>query len=362
MCCALLLLCGLGSCSKQVDPPESNGNPLFTMQGTANGIPFLLQGGVSDYYMFTQTPTLEYGLLALEGKLAKQPCPETCGPSLKIYFRNYTLNSSFVSDSLFQKGQYVYYNLHNAQHWVYELRTHQRSTGNGSPRYDWDFGNNRFSKAAEPVVLFPEGIYPVTCSAVFPDNCLSNLTQSIYLTPSRVGKRADFSVNHLDTFELMFNSIPVNNKAQVTWNFGDGNTATGNIVKHRYQTGGVYKVKMQYVDGNDTMEYCQNVKTLNITKCLSNYYFTTSRRMDSLQYKTVVIEWTDKDGIVYSSANSPQENSLFELQSIEPFQLNNANQQTKKLILKLNCTVSNGIKTIQLNDVKGTFAVAIPTF
>lgn len=363
MCCLSLLLITLEGCGKQEDPTENKGTPLFAMQGTANGVPFFFEGGESDYYMFTQTQSLDHGMVSIEGKLAKQNCPVTCGPSLKIYFRNYTLNNTFFSDSLFQKGPYSFYNLYNAQNWIYRLRTYQRSTGIGAPQFGWDFGQNRFSQDAEPVVLFSaEGIYPIKCSSVFPNSCFSELVQSIYLTPTRVGKHTDFSANHLDTLELLFNSIPVNNNAQVTWDFGDGITATGSIVKHRYLKSGVYKVNMRYISGNDTMDFSQNVKTLDVQKCISNYQFTTSRQIDSLQFKTVVVEWTDKDGNVYSSIHTPQDNSVFELRAIEAYQPNSSQQQTKRLTLSFRCTLSNGTKTIQLNNVTGTFAVAIPSF
>jgi hypothetical protein len=357
-----MLLVGLGSCVKHEDPPVNNGSPLFSMKGTVDGAPFTFEGGVNDYYMFTQTKQLEFGLNSMVGKLAKQNCPETCGPSLKIYFRNYTLANTFNADSLFQKGQYVFYNSYNAQHWTYELRIHQRSTGDGAAQFGWDFGSNRFSSDAEPTVIFSEeGIYPITGSSVY-SSCFSQLVQQIYLTPTRVGKHTDFSVNHIDTFELLFNSIPIDNNALVSWDFGDGNKTTGSIVKHRYTTGGMYKVTMQYVKGNDTMLYSQNVKTLDIQKCMANYQFTTSREIDSLQFKTVVIEWTDANGVVYSSANTTQDNSLFEIHSITPFQVNANNQQTKLLNLSFNCNLSNGSKVVQLNNVTGTFGIAIPTF
>lgn len=357
----LILLIGLGGCGKPNDPPVTNTSPVFKMQGTVDGTPFTFSGGVDDYYMFTQTKQLEFGLNTLVGKLAKKNCPETCGPSLKIYFRNYTLNNTFQTDSLFQKGRYVFYNQYNAQHWTYELRIRQRSTGSGSPQFGWDFGNNRFSSDAEPTVIFSdEGIYPITCVSVY-TSCFSNLVQQVYLTPTRVGKHTDFSVNHIDTFELLFNSIPINNNALISWDFGDGSTGTGSIVKHRYTTGGMYKVSMLYINGTDTMLYAQNVNTLDIQKCMTNYQFTTSRQIDSLQLKSVVIEWTDANGMVYSSANTTQDNSIFEILSIAPFQANANNQQTKLLTISVRCKLSNGSKVLQLNNVTGTFGVAIPS-
>jgi PKD repeat protein len=355
----LLLLLFLGGCKKREEPTTSDGVPVFSVKGLANGQSFNLTAGVNNYYMFTQSNVLQNGLLTFEGKLGEQNCAGGCEPSLKIIFRNYTLQSSYEIDSVLRKANYVYFNLFDAEHWYYEVKLKQRSTGTGTPGYSWDFGNNRFSTDAEPVVLFLEdGIYPFKATTVFSSGCFSDLVQPIYLTPTRVGKHTDFTVNYINTFELLFNSIPVNNAAIVSWNFGDGNTSTGTIVKHTFAQSGVYKVCMQYVAGNDTMEYCQNVKTNDLQKCLTNYQFATRRYIDSLQFNAVTVEWTDKNGVVYSSADTTQTGNYFRVEDINSFKPNTEGKPTKMLTLSFSCTLVNGNKTIQLSDVKGKFGVA----
>jgi hypothetical protein len=356
------VLLGLESCVKHDEPPTSEGTPLFTAEGLANGSPFLFQGGINNYFMYTETKKLSYGLSGLEGRLGKKNCPEPCGPSLAIRFRNYTLQPNFKADSLLIPAQFSYYNEYNASHWVYALHTRQRSIGIGTPIYLWDFGNGYISSEAEPTAFFQnEGVYSVSYAGVYPNNCYSSLFQTIYLTPSRVGKNTDFSVNYIDTFQLLFNSIPADASGQVNWNFGDGKTASGNIVKHTYTNSGMYKVCMELINGADTMLFCQNVNTLDITSCKSNYHFTTSRKLDSLQFKSVVVEWTDASGTVYSSANVDQiGGSSFTIRSVKPYVLNAQNQSTYMLDVSFHCKVSNGTQTIELKNVKGVFAVAVP--
>jgi hypothetical protein len=360
--CFILIILSLASCVKHDEPKINEGSPLFSVSGTANGEPFTLAAGVNNYYMFTQTNTLDFGLTGLAGKLGKENCPGSCGPAIMIRFRNYTIQPQFYADSLLKTDAYSYYNRYNATHWVYQLKTLQRSLGNGTPKFGWDFGNSYFSSEAEPIVLFPvEGIYQVSCTGVYPDGCLSNLTQNIYLTPSRIGKHTDFSVNYIDTFQLLFNSIPVNTPADITWNFGDGSKASGSLVKHTYAKSGMYKVCMESIDGSDTMMFCQNVNTLDITACKTNFQFTTSRNLDSMQYKSVIVEWTDAAGVKYSTENVDQTGNFFVVQSVKPYLTNTQNQPTKQLAVSFSCKVSNGTETISLDHIKGTIAIALPS-
>jgi hypothetical protein len=356
----LFLLSGLEGCVKHEDPTVTTGSPVFGLSGKVEGLPFSMQAGVNDYYMFTQTDVQPHNILGIGGKIAKEGCPETCGPSIQIIFRNHTLDTEFYTDSLFRKTSYAYYNEYDAQHWTYTLKTTQRSSGVDIPQYAWSFGNNMFSTDPEPQVAFREGIYTVTCSTAYPNGCFSHLAQPIFLTPTRVGKQTDFSANYIDTFELLFNSIPINNNAIITWDFGDGNTGDGTIVKHRFAQSGIYVVTMQYIDGTDTMQYSQNVNTLNVSKCKTNYQFTTGRFIDSLQFKSVVIKWTDAQGVVYSSENIPQADNRFNITSVKTYLPNSHNQPTKMLTVSFSCLLSNGNKSIRLENVNGTFAVAVP--
>lgn len=358
---AILSLVCIGGCTEKETPPEIVDLPVFNISGSANDVPVSLSAGVNGYYMSTNFDKAANNIYIFKGELKRNDC-NGCGPSLSIYFRNYTTNPSFSIDSSLASGNYLYYDQRNPIETYYQLHCYSSATGIGSAAISWNFGNNRFSTEANPVVTFPmAGIYPITCSGVFPSSCFNELNQPVFLTPTRVGKTTDFSINYPDTHTLLFNSIPVDANAKVSWDFGDGQTAQGPIVKHIYTSGAMYKVCMVYIKGTDTMQLCKNVNTLDITKCKTNFNFTSALITDSLHLSHIVVEWKDANGIVYSSGNTTQNNtSNFKVLDVGEYNKNELGQKTRKITVLFTCSVSNGTNTVELKNITGTFAVAYP--
>lgn len=358
---AILSLVCIGGCVEKETPPKIEDLPVFNISGTANNVPVSLSAGVNGYYMSTDFVKDANNTYIFKGELKRTDC-NGCGPSLSISFRNYTINSSFQIDSSIIQANYPYYDQRNPIETYYKLYCYSSASGIGVPSISWNFGNNRFSTESNPIVTFPvAGIYPINCTAVFPGTCFSELIQPVFLTPSRVGKTTEFTINYPDTHVLLFNSIPVDHGAKVSWDFGDGQTAQGPIVKHTYATGAMYKVCMEYIKGTDTMQLCKNVNTLDITKCKTNFSFNSTFITDSLHLSHVLVEWKDANGIVYSSGNMTQNlASYFKVLAVREYDLNNTGQKTRMITVLFTCSVSNGANTIELKNITGTFAVAYP--
>lgn len=358
---AILSLVSFGGCKEKETPPDITALPVFTISGLVNNVPLNLNAGVNGYYMSTSFDMAANNIYIFKGELKRNDC-NGCGPSLSVYFRNYTSNPLFTMDSAIVKGDYPYYDQRNPIETYYKLHCYSSASGIGNAAISWNFGNNRFSTESNPIVAFPvAGIYPITCTAVFPGGCFSELNQPVFLTPTRVGKTTDFTVNYPDTFTLLFNSIPVDPNAKVSWDFGDGQTAQGPIVQHTYTSGAMYKVCMEVIKGPDTMQLCKNVNTLDITKCKNNFSFNSELITDSLHLSHVVVEWKDANGIVYSSGNTAQNTaSSFKVIAVGEYDKNELGQKTRKITALFNCSVSNGTSTIELKNVTGTFAVAYP--
>ncbi|MES2558894.1 MAG: PKD domain-containing protein [Bacteroidota bacterium] len=358
---AIFTLACIGSCKEKDTPVEDAGIPVFSISGTANNAPVSISAGVNNFYMSTAFDKTTNNLYIFKGELKRNNCIG-CGPALSISFRNYTTSAAFTIDSSITTGDYPYFDQRNPIETYYRLHCYSSASGIGAPAISWDFGNNRFSTDPNPVLTFPvAGVYPITCTAVFPASCFSELKQPVHLTPSRVGKTTDFTVNYPDTHTLLFNSIPVDPNALVSWDFGDGKTAQGAIVKHSYSTGAMYKVCMQYIKGTDTMSLCKNVNTLDITKCKANFSFLSAFIIDSLHLSHVVVEWKDANGILYSSGNTTQTTaSNFKVMEVGEYERNELGQKTRKIKVLFTCSVSDGTNTLELKNVSGTFAVAYP--
>jgi hypothetical protein len=358
---AIFCLACIVGCKDQNHAVEDPETPVFSLSGLANTIPLRLDAGVNNYYLYTTFSKEANNVYVFGGQLRPKDCA-ACGPSLAISFRNYTTSTSFPIDSAIVVGDYPYYDTRNPVETYYRLWCYSSAAGIGPAAISWNFGNNRFSSEPNPIVTFPlSGIYPITCSAVFPGGCFSELVQPIFLTPTRVGKTIDFSVNYPDTYTVLFNSIPVDPNARVSWDFGDGQTALGTIAKHTFATGAMYKVCMEYIKGTDTMQLCKNVNTLDITKCKNNFTYRSELIIDSLHLSHVVVEWKDENGIMYSSGLATQNvSNTFKVLSVKEYLPNEQGQKTRMITVQFSCSVSNGTNTIALNNITGTFAVAYP--
>ena len=62
--------------------------------------------------------------------------------------------------------------------------------------------------------------------------------------------------------EVQFDASCSKNVSTFTWDFGDGTSTSGNPVKHKYSTQGVYIVKLTENNGSKTASLTQNL-TIN---------------------------------------------------------------------------------------------------
>lgn len=352
----LLPFC-LSSCRDKPEPNNTKGSPIFYSSGKADGLPFYIAAGEGDYFM--QTAFINNPVTIYQGVLKKLNCT-LCGPSLEIKLNNYATHNNFV-DSAFLTGNYRFFLNSSIYDTLYKIEMTNLTLGEGSATFNWDFANNTYSTQNSPTAYHQRGgIFQITQFANFP-NCNSKLTQPIHLSPTRVGKHTFFKANYLDSTNLLFNAIPLDNNAQVTWDFGDGQTGTGALVKHQYLSSGQYRVCMEKILNGDTSAICQNINTQDLTKCIANYTYKTSMTVDTMHYSQVTVNWTDANGKVYSSANIEQPyTSVFKIISTKDYKPNERNERTKQLEVAITCLVSDGIQTILLSDVKGNLAVAHP--
>jgi hypothetical protein len=352
----------LQRCNPKPDPDPKEGNPVFSASGLAGGTSILLTAGINNFFLATSHTLSTQNVLEYSGHLGNMACTN-CGPALTVKIRNYKTGiSNIIIDSVFTQ-RFTFMDTRTPKQLFYLLSCQSIPFGAGQPQFGWDFGSARFSNVSNPNLSFrKEGVYPISCTMVYPTGCFSQLIQNIHLTPSRVGKHTDFTVNYVDTYTVLVNSIPVNNSAQVLWNWGDQTaTSTGTIATHRFSSKGLYKVCMEYVYNGDTMEFCKNINTLNFTNCKANFSYKTSLFIDSLFLSQVVIEWTDEAGNVYSSGLIDQPDwSQFIVHSYSPFQPNEKGEPTYRFTASIDCLVSNGTQQIELRNLKTDFAVSLP--
>jgi hypothetical protein len=73
----------------------------------------------------------------------------------------------------------------------------------------------------------------------------------------------------------------------------------------------------------------------------------------------VSVIWTDENGVTYNSADGLQPStSYFQVLSVENNEKNEKGQDTKKLVVRFNCKVYNGVNVLSIDNAEATVCVA----
>ena len=351
----------LSSCKKMEDPIVDNGTPVFKITGYMDNLPLSIIAGKDNYYMRTSYAIDSGNIYVFSGKYEKT-CLQ-CKEALQLYLRNYkaTLsNFDYLVDSSFTAGDYAFYG--SANTFDFKVQFTNASNGVGIPSHYWDFGDSTNSTDANPIKVYKkEGIYNVSYSVNYSGGCISQITSPIVIsstTGSNNVPKMNFS--YVDTLTTQFISDSI--APTHHWDFGDGNQIYGQSPVHKYDSAGIYKVCLATYGSMDSLIRCQNIPTKNFNQCIANFnQATTIINKGNLNLSEITVEWTDKNGTVYSSKNCPQAmTDYFKIITHSPYQLNEKGQKTEQIIFEMSCTVSNGTQQIHLTQIKGTMAVALP--
>ena len=125
--------------------------------------------------------------------------------------------------------------------------------------YSWDFGDGEKGEGKIVSHQYPKGgTYQVklTVDDGTKTSCSSStdkISVNVNSMPKAVISSKDSaSVGQVINFDSSASSDFDGDKLSHTWDFGDGTTASGSIVKHSYAKGGLYKVTLVVDDGKAT--------------------------------------------------------------------------------------------------------------
>lgn len=148
-------------------------------------------------------------------------------------------------------------------------------TGTTIVGYHWDFGDGSSSDLENPTHYFDEpGSYPV-CLMVYGVNedgecCISNYCTMVIITCELLPCEANiyniiYSINDAGECIVQFSASATPNRDVIGWywNFGDGETGTGQYPMHDYASNGTYNVCVTTIldDGEDCCSetFCSEV-------------------------------------------------------------------------------------------------------
>ena len=142
--------------------------------------------------------------------------------------------------------------------------------------WNWDFGDGGTSTEQNPIYTYAqEGVYNV-CLTIFDNTgtCQSTFCDSLYVgnSPGDCVSYFDYTVQNLT---VGFNGYTYSAyPTTYTWDFGDGNTGTGQNVTHTYNDAGYYLVSLFTEDSTGCIfESMQNI-LVGDSSNFSNLYGT----------------------------------------------------------------------------------------
>ncbi len=361
-----ILFLFLASCKKNDDPAPVSEQPVFKVVGTVGGQPLNIQAGVNDYIMFTDfTFDNSSSVFEFNGSLRKYNCA-SCPNSLSIKIRNYTQTLSsqtIVPDSAFTRNFYTIKSTSgNATKYTFTFKS---QLGAGTVQeYYWDFGDGTTGNtdSMQHTYMHP-GIYPVTLKVLFQNGCSDSLTNVF-----RIGVPGSVCRSRFDMF-IAGNTITTSNMSvgvgtlTYYWDFGDGTFSTQENPQHVYSASGVYKITLIVTDSeNHVSEFSRKVFTVPQITCMVSYLYPNWVPMsNAAALSNAIIEWTDNNGVLYSSENGAQaDNSYFKINSVEDYANNSNGEKVKKLGVQFHCRLYNSSQAayVDIDVIEAAIGVA----
>ncbi len=120
------------------------------------------------------------------------------------------------------------------------------NTSTNASTYLWNFGDGNTSTGFNPTNVFvAPGTYNVTLTAISANGCSASTTQNTAVTVNTfVGALNAGPRTGCAPLPVTFSGISTPTATSWQWNFGDGNTATGQNVNHTYTAIGNYTVTL----------------------------------------------------------------------------------------------------------------------
>jgi len=364
----LLILCSslalISACKRQSEPSDEYETPYFFINGKLNNLPFQIKAGEQNYYLTTGYHSDSLNVNCFEGEF-KENCKD-CKKSLKLVIRNYKSNNennSFIRDSAFHTGSYVFYKSGKPKIDTYKFHFIGRPYDSiGVLKQEWLANENSKSEAKIFELDLKPGLNEeINYRVQYANSCKSNIT-----IPFNISSQYEdlvfpnFECEAIDKAQFIFTFHAKGNlKSNFIWDFGNGAKAKGANVYYGYPIAGNYLVKLIQIVNGDSSFFYKWVNVNHYPECYTNFNYTYDILYDNLNLSTISIQYTDEMGINYSSANITQDkNSLFSIDQTYDYLKNEKGQRTRMVSFSLNCLLSNGNKIIRLENAKGIMAVA----
>lgn len=355
----LLATVFFSSCRKKDFPdtvPAPQGD--FYFNGNIAGSAVSIKAGTNSYYMYSSHSLDNDGLYRFTADLKPAGCID-CKSSIRITINDFRYSAGNELAKIDSSLMIRPYPILGAPFYAVQFRSIFNQSASS---FLWNFGDKSSSAEANPVHLYSTpGNYSVSLKINSDYGCqqyISNIEKIRY--PANHARISSFSTS---ANEMMFMVHASDSSASTyLWHFGDGGVSNLSTPSHSYSIPGTYPVSVRIINAaNDTLYARHNVATqTSPMPCISNYSIeSVSQVPNPKPFSTIIIDWTDENGDVYTSNNVLQpKDSYFKILSIEDYDQNERGEKTKKIKVNFSCQVYNGARTKLISNGEAVVCVS----
>jgi hypothetical protein len=355
----------INSCKKNPDPLPNEYSPVFYCNGQIGNEDLAIGAGLDSFYLQTNYAYNQREDIVEYVSEFKKVCAG-CSESLKVIIRNNKKGevSNFVFDSVFSiKNDYRYYSNNPLAYKVYFT---SESVGLGAVSHFWRFDDGNQSTISNPVKEFAiNSISNVEYTSTFANNCKSTINKSLFLMNDSIANNYPNIIYYQDTVNTnyIFTIDQLSNIKNVSWDFGDSTNLLNGLSVNYFsprQGVGLVKANIETFSGQN-FYLSKNVNFGKTSDCEANFSFRITPVDKGQQLNTVIIQYTDRNGKVYSSENILQdENVLFAIKEIVSRQLNENKIVTTAFSIDADCLLSDGNQSFKKIKFNSKIAFAHP--
>lgn len=389
-----LIIIALSFGCNKIDVEPKNGEPVFVAEAKFDGIAQQWQAGEDGYYMFSSYKKDVLGVYEYIGTFAQEDT--TSGKKLSFHIRDAKVTSTGlpdVSGSLDSNISFMFASKSgNDTIWSTVIDTiGYQTTFDASSSilpnipviYEWDFGDTTSALTDSiPVnhsyTSLPNSQVKLTITAQN-NICKSSLTKSLNYSGGNTScelvnidilPQSPTLDSFLVTADFSGLSLPY------TYSWSNGGTNNSVIIVDSL---GVLEATVTIVDGTGCSVTASISTTYNpgtvppiclarfynspvVVDTMMNFIVDTVITGDNLQLSRIKIEYTNEDGVFYSSYfNSQPSSSFIKILKVDEYDRNENDEKTKKITLQYACRIwTESGEFIDISDGNATIAVAYP--
>ncbi len=357
------------SCRKKELPQEQPTERVFYVNCNIDGVATKMEAGNSDYYMATSCGR-DSNIYFFRGDLAQTSYASGRDYAISVIVSDYrvTNTTELVNvDSVLLPGNHLY----NAQIIPGNTQTVSfvpvKPESSGTFTWSLTDGNSdlRSYTSYSVVESLPVG---KTYTMMLNYNDIQGSCQQTHRNVFRIGNRLQTTISAKrdstnlseQRYELSYTIPPGQAPFNCKWSFADQTVSTTYKTTKVFSLGQTQIIRLDLYNAmGDTCTSFYQLNPVNGQPCHANYMAKFQPVKNTSIFSTVKILLTDKNGRVYSSGELVQpETSYFKIEGSDPYKTNDQGQATRSVKIKFNCVVSDGTKSIRLENGEALIAVA----